>query len=227
MAWKNQSTSGLQNLASQGRVRISVKAMGFDKAYSKLTAIPPAVNRNLHNQIKKNAQELRDLAKLYVPFLTGALHDSIKLETKGGWLPHSGAKGLDWVSQISTNTSYAFYVEEDIHPSYKTSPPPPSVFGRKQGPPQGPHFLARAMADCKQTHEVSNVKAVEKAIHTVVRGLSGKYDKFTGGYLDFNTRSEGKATRFVESALNAGLAGEMSSGMINLPNLGLNIQGFD
>lgn len=228
MAWRNvKSAEGLQNLGRSGRIRTHIKVTGFDKAYARLTAIPPAVKKGLHAQIKRNGKELEELAKLYVPYDSGKLHDSIKLETKGGWMPHSGAGAMDWVAQVSANTRYAYYVEEDIHPSYKFNGRTPTVFGARQGPPQGPHFIARAMADTKQAHEVNNAKAVEKAIYGAIKGMSGGYNKFTRGRLDFDTRTSNMASRFVDSALSAGLVTQNESGSINLPNLGMNVRGFE
>ena len=218
---------GLQNLAKAGIVRTRVKTMGFDKAYARLRAIPPSVKKGLHAQIKANGKELEQKAKEYVPYDTGELHDSIKLETKGGWMPHTGRGGLDWVAQVSANTRYAFYVEEDVHPSYKWRGRVPSIFGARQGPPQGAHYLARAIADTRQKHEESTTRAVEIAIYSAIKGITGGYNKFTRTRLDFDTRTSSQASAFVESALQAGLVTETASGSINLPNLDMNVRGFE
>lgn len=218
---------GLQNLRSTGQIRTHIKVTGFDKAYAKLTAIPGVVKKGIHAQAKKNARALEKLAKLYVPYDTGDLHDSISTETVGGWMPSGGKGEIDWVAQVSANTHYAFWVEEDVHPSYKWRGRTPSVFGARQGPPQGAHYMARAMADSRQANEVSMAKAVEKAIYGAIKGISGGYNKFTKGRLDFDTRTASKASAFVESALDAGLASETSSGMINLPVMGMNVRGFE
>ena len=146
--------------------------------------IPRKVKTKLRAAMHSNADELRELAQQYVPhgLETDALHDSIQTV-------EAGPTGM--LFTVEANTPYAHFVEMDVHPSYGSANnamarnPGTTVFGARQGAPQGPHYMRRATEDyAQQAH--SNVRdAMNRAIREAIAQASASY---SGHGLDFDTK---------------------------------------
>ena len=189
-------TKGLQqSYGNRGLIRMSVSSVGWDKAYSRLKAIPPNIKLTLKQASNKNARRVAEVARKYVPhgLETNNLYNSI--EAVG--VQDKGAAGI--VSTVRANTPYAHFVEMDIHPSYKGNMNAAPVFGRRQGAPQGPHYMERAMADTLQESQATMYKAVTKGIKMALKMAT------TTKGLDFVNGKGAKVAAFVSSALDTGM----------------------
>jgi len=209
-----QFVKGLQqSTGNRGLIRMSVSSVGWDKAYSRLRAIPPNIKLTLKQASNKNARRVAEVAREYVPHgqETDKLQDSI--EAVG--VQDKGAAGI--VSTVRANTPYAHFVEMDVHPSY-TDWNAATVFGRRQGGlPQGPHYMERAMADTFQESQATMYKAVTKGIKMALKMATTKRG------LDFATGKGAKAAAFVSSALDTGMTIGVPTefGIVPLQSMGL------
>ena len=178
-----------------GHIRISVASMGWDKVYSRLTAIPPRVKNTLKRASNQNANMVADIARENAPELNRDLRDSIKATLA----QDKGTGG--WMSTVTANTPYAHFVEMDAHPSYKWNGFPPSVFGDSpgQGPPQGSHYLARAMAQTNAQSQLNINNAVNMGIQQALRTATTKRG------LDFTTKRGQTVAPFIKSAIASGM----------------------
>jgi hypothetical protein len=183
---------GLLNPAN-GLVQIHVNSIGWDKVYARLRSIPPSVQISISAAMRKNAKSVAETARENAPEDTGALRESIQE------VPTENP--LMWT--VEANTPYAYFVEDDIHTSYTINgPPPPSVFGdsEDQGPPQGAHYMARAIAD---TEKASN-EAMEAAVAVGIGKAMTMATRGKGANLDFKTGRAKGAFSFLKSASSAG-----------------------
>jgi hypothetical protein len=184
---------GLLNPAN-GVVQIHVNSIGWDAVYARLRSIPPSVQISISAAMRKNAKSVAETARENAPEDTGALRESIQEVPT--------ANPLMWT--VEANTPYAYFVEDDIHTSYlKNGPPPPSVFGRRedQGPPQGAHYMARAIADT----ETASSEAMEAAVAVGIGKALAMATRGNGANLDFKTGRARGAFDFLKSAYKAGM----------------------
>jgi hypothetical protein len=184
---------GLLNPAN-GVVQIHVNSMGWDKVYARLRSIPPSVQISISAAMRKNAKSVAETARENAPEDTGLLRENIKEVPT--------ANPLMWT--VEANTPYAYFVEDDIHTSYIINgPPPPSVFGDSegQGPPQGAHYMGRAIADT----ETASSDALWTAVSVGVAKALTMATRGNGTNLDFKTGRAKGAFSFLKSASSAGI----------------------
>jgi hypothetical protein len=213
---------GLLNPAN-GVVQIHVNSMGWDKVYARLRSIPPSVQISISAAMRKNAKSVAETARENAPEDTGLLRESIQEVPT--------ANPLMWT--VEANTPYAYFVEDDIHTSYVINgPPPPSVFGdsEDQGPPQGPHYMGRAIADTETASSDALWTAVSvgvaKALTMASNASKGK-DGLPGVNLDFKTGRGRGAFSFLKSASSVGLGVPSVNEGGEITPLDLAIRGFE
>jgi len=201
-------TRGIQQgLLKRSQIRINIKNMGWDAAYTRLVSMPPTVRRGLKGALKDNAERIERLAKSYVPhgLETDNLHDSIEA------IPVGGSNSLAYT--VMADTPYSHFVEMDVHPSYGAGNKARTnlggtVFGARQGPPQGPHYMQRATEDSEQASHDNVRDAFNKAM--VVAMSIAKRGHRAG--LDFNTQVGARAFGFVKSGMAIGLDSPIGAG---------------
>lgn len=204
----NLFTRGIQqSLLKRSQIRISIKNMGWDAAYTRLVSMPATVRTGLKGALKDNAERIERLAKSYVPhgLETDNLHDSIEA------IPVGGSNSLAYT--VMADTPYAHFVEMDVHPSYGAGNKARTnlggtVFGARQGPPQGPHYMQRATEDSEQASHDTVRDAFNKAM--VVAMSIAKRGHRAG--LDFNTQVGARAFGFVKSGMAIGLDSPIGAG---------------
>lgn len=196
-----------QSLLKRSQIRINIKNMGWDVAYTRLVSMPPTVRRGLKGALKDNAERVERLAKSYVPhgLETDNLHDSIEA------IPFGGPNSLAYT--VMADTPYAHFVEMDVHPSYGAGNKTRTnlvgtVFGARQGPPQGPHYMQRATEDSEQASHDNVRDAFNKAM---VAAMSIAKRGHRAG-LDFNTKVGARAFGFVKSGMAIGLDSPIGAG---------------
>ena len=111
------------------------------------------------------------------------------------------------------DTPYAHFVEMDVHPSYGAGNKARTnlvgtVFGARQGPPQGPHYMQRATEASAQFSHDAVRDAFNKAM--VVAMSIAKRGHRAG--LDFNTKVGARAFGFVKSGMAIGLDSPIGAG---------------
>jgi hypothetical protein len=204
----NLFTRGIQqSLLKRSQIRISIKNMGWDAAYTRLVSMPATVRTGLKGALKENAELIENLAKYYVPhgLETEHLQESIKAVPVGG--PNSLAY------TVKADTPYAHFVEMDVHPSYGAGNKTRTnlggtVFGARQGPPQGPHYMQRATEASAQSSHDTVRDAFNKAM-VVAMGIAKRGHK---AGLDFDTQVGARAFAFVKSGMAIGLDAPISAG---------------
>jgi hypothetical protein len=204
----NLFTRGIQqSLLKRSQIRIHIKNMGWDAAYTRLVSMPTTVRTGLKGALKENAELIESLAKYYVPhgLETDRLQDSIEAVPVGG--PNSLAY------TVKADTPYAHFVEMDVHPSYGAGNKTRTnlggtVFGARQGPPQGPHYMQRATEASAQSSHDTVRDAFNKAM-VVAMGIAKRGHK---AGLDFDTRVGARAFAFVKSGMAIGLDAPISAG---------------
>ncbi len=216
-----QGVAGLQQRSAKGfggHIRIGVASVGWDDKISKLKNIPIKVEQMLRKTSKLNAERMAELAKEYVPhgLETDRLLESITA------VPVEGKKYKDIAYAVEADTPYAHFVEMDVHPSYGARRNAAkvnrwgTVFGARQGDPQGPHYLERAMTDMSQEAQDSMADAINKGIDM---GIRSARRGFSSKRMDFSTHKALNAYLFVESAVKAGFSPPepkyMASGGLN------------
>ena len=198
-----------QHLDDVGRIQIAVKSVGWDRRYAQIAAIPRTTQTMLRSAIRDNAEMVADKAREYVP--QGLETDDLLKSIKAVGVNVVGAHGV--MSTVQADTPYAHFVEMDVHPSYgkKFLPsgvdynwpiknPGITVFGARQGPPQGPHFMQRAAEDTEQQSHLNIKRAIQKAItHAMATAKAG----YNVGRMDFDTRVSRNAYAFAHSAAKA------------------------
>lgn len=216
-----------QGIGDRGLLRIRVQNMGWDNAYAKLTNIPRVVRTRLQGALQANADRVVSVAKEYVPHgrETNLLYDSITRKAVGG--PNSLAY------TVIADTPYAHFVEADVHTSYsrktrwtvKSGPTiAGSVFGARQGPPQGPHYMQRATEDTEVESHNNVRSAFNRAIAEAVSSARGSGK----GGLDFDTKVGAQSFAFAKAGIDIGLDSPISrSGGGDLSPLDMALGGFD